>query len=269
MTLTVVIPTYRNPRYLDLCLWSAVEGLDAPDVEILVVVDGYASESADVLQRFPSVTALSLPENRGMQYALNVGVMQAATRDVFVINDDNVFPERWASRLLAERERMRADARWCLTVDQVEPFGPGMFRFDVHDVGRDVEHFDFDAWVAWERAHSAASARLTADGHVFPFVIEKKLYLACGGFDTFYGSPNVCDWDFFLKLELLGCAFPRTHALHLYHFGSVATKKNAEAAQFREREARAFAEFEWKWGAPPFNADGTNSKIPPGGFRGF
>ncbi len=272
MGIAVIIPTYRNPEYLDLCLRSATENNDVPGSEIMVVVDGHVGESAGVLAAYPGVSALQLPENRGMQYALNAGVMQAATEHVFIVNDDNVFPRRWASRLGEQITRCESrfpDGRWCLTVDQVEPTGPSMFDFDINDLGQTVDRFDYAGWLGWEESHSASRPELTDDGHIFPFVVAKKYYLAAGGFDTFYGSPNVCDWDFFLKLELLGFAFPRTHALHLYHFGSVATKKNAEAAQFREREARAGAEFEWKWGAAPFNASGTNSKIPPGGFRGF
>jgi GT2 family glycosyltransferase len=108
------------------------------------------------------------------------------------------------------------------------------------------------------------------DGHIFPFVIKKKHYMAVGGFDTFYNSPNICDWDFFLKLELLGFTFPRTHNLHLYHFGSVSTKKNAENVMFRTKEHAAIEQYTWKWGTPPYNNPEINSKLPPNGkFRGF
>ena len=65
---------------------------------------------------------------------------------------------------------------------------------------------------------------LTVDGGIFPFAMYKKYYMAAGGFDTLYQSPFICDWDFFLKLDLMGLAFSRTHKAHLYHFGSTATK---------------------------------------------
>ena len=45
-----------------------------------------------------------------------------------------------------------------------------------------------------------------------------------GGFDVMYQSPFICDWDFFLKLDLNGIKFTRTHKANLYHFGSTATK---------------------------------------------
>jgi len=268
---TLIIPTYRNPKYLDLCLKSATENRDDPNNHILVIVDGFFEESREVLEKYDEVLYLDLGENRGMQFALNAGVMQSQTKYVFIINDDNVMPTHWDSRLMDVIEHRETDwntnnDKFVLTVDQVEPTGPGMFNFPVHDLGQNVESFDYKKWLSFEQ--SQFSKELHFDGHIFPFVMEKKYYLACGGFDVFYNSPNVCDWDFFLKLELLGFVFPRTRRLRLYHFGSVATKKNAESQKFRDREAQAFAEYDWKWGAQPYNGP-NNTKVHPHGFRGF
>jgi glycosyltransferase involved in cell wall biosynthesis len=273
---TLIIPTYRNPTCLDLCLRSATENLVDSNNHILVIVDGYFDESRTALAKYPNVRYLELEHNQGMQAAINLGVMQAETEYVFVINDDNVMPAEWDTRLVTEINRMsihsdeRGRGRWCLTVDQVEPTGPSMFEFTIHDLGHTTETFQYDEWLRYERHIAEGSGHTDDTGHIFPFVIAKRYYLAVGGLDTFYGSPNVCDWDFFLKLELLGFAFPRTRALRLYHFGSVATKKNAESATFKAREANAFAEYQFKWGVPPHNVPRTNSKLPPTKlFRGF
>lgn len=266
---TLIIPTYRNPEYLDLCLKSATENRDDPNNHILVIVDGYFEESKAILDKYNDVLYLDLGENHGMQFALNAGVMQSQTKYVFIINDDNVMPTHWDTRVLEAQmvQELRSDAqRTVLTVDQIEPTGPGMFNFPVYDLGTDVKLFDYSRWLVAEK--SRATNEWKDDGHIFPFLLEKKYYLAVGGFDVFYNSPNVCDWDFFLKLELLGFVFPRTRSLRLYHFGSVATKKNSESQKFREREAQAFAEYDWKWGVQPYNGD-NNTKIHPAGFRGF
>ena len=263
--ITLIIPTYRNPKYLDLCLQSAVENRESPETQILVIVDGYFEESREVLEKYNDVLYLDLGENRGMQFALNAGVMQADTPYMFIINDDNVMPKAWDTRLRHEVKLMEQGfgKQFVLTVDQIEPTGPGMFRFPVVDLGQDLESFDYKRFLEVESA-MANDLPIAEDGHIFPFVVSKRQYMAVGGFDTFYNSPNVCDWDHMLKYELLDFRFPRTRALRLYHFGSVATKKNAESQQFRDREARAFAEFEWKWGFNPFNEPGTNRKRPVG-----
>ena len=271
MNITLVIPTYRNPKYLDLCLKSAVENRLSEDNHILVIVDGFIEESQAVLDKYADIRYLDLGTNKGMQHALNVGVMQAETELVYIINDDNVMGKRWDTRTI-EAFRSTDVCTNCfghvLTVNQVEPTGPGMFNHTVMDLGQDIESFKYSTWLDYEEAISKELVMTT--GHIFPFVMKKMHYMAVGGFDTFYDSPNVCDWDFFLKLELLDFRFPRTHKVHIYHFGSVATKKNSESQRFRAREARAFEEYHFKWGAMPHNQPDSNSKVPSDkAFRGF
>jgi len=43
--ISVIIPTYRNPKCLDICLESALRTQEHQN-EIIVIVDGYAEESA-------------------------------------------------------------------------------------------------------------------------------------------------------------------------------------------------------------------------------
>ena len=266
--ITVIIPTYRNPKYLDLCLKSIVENKVLDSTQVIAVIDGFVEENQSVMDKYPQVGFLPFEENMGMQYAINAGVMQAETEYVFIVNDDNVFPTKWDQRLQRMITAMKG-ANTVMTVNQLEPTGPGMFMFPVLDLGQDVDSFDYEQFLTKELDYSNDMVA-TRDGHIFPFVISKKHFMAIGGFDTFYNSPNICDWDFFLKLELLNFSFFRSSAIHLYHFGSVSTKKNAESDTFKSKELAAMAQYAWKWGANPHNEFGTNSKIPPNKqFRGF
>lgn len=265
--LTVIIPTYRNPHYLDLCLKSITENSVVDSTQIIVVVDGFIEESEAVLKKYPNVGVLPFESNMGMQYAINAGVMQAETEYVFIINDDNVLPKEWDKRLVDSINKIK-DERFVITVNQIEPTGPGMFNFPVMDLGKTSDTFSYEKFLDYEL--QLASQMITSDGHIFPFVMLKKHFMAVGGFDTFYDSPNICDWDFFLKLELWDFTFPRIHSLHLYHFGSVATKKNQESNTFRIKEQAAMEQYVWKWGAPPYNQPNSNRKTPPNKqFRGF
>jgi len=260
---------------LDLCLRSAVENRVDANNKIIVIVDGYLDESKSVLEKYSTAPALFFIDNgtnRGMQYSQNIGVMSADTKYVCIVNDDNVFGKEWDKRMMEEIIRLEDEYgdKAVLTPNQIEPptGGHSMFGFPTEALGESPESFQYDKWIATEPTYD--KKEFTNDGQIYPFVMKKKWYLAVGGFDTFYNSPNICDWDFFLKLELLGFTFKRSHYLHLYHFGSVATKKNAESATFKEKEARAFQTYYFKWGAQPYNKPGVNSKIPPDGvFRGF
>lgn len=272
--ISVIIPTYRNPKYLEVCLRSLLENKTMKETEVIVVVDGFFEESEAVLDKFKGISVLPLEQNMGMQYAINLGVMQATNPYVFVVNDDNVFPVQWDIRLASQIDLLQKTSytdgdRWVMTVNQIEPTGPSMFNFHTLDLGRDVDTFQYERFLDEEPKFALNFIEATGGG-IFPFLIEKKWYMAVGGMDTFYDSPNICDWDFFLKLELLSFRFLRTHNLNLYHFGSVSTKKNAERSDFVQRESAAASTYFWKWGAAPSNTPGTNSKLPyDKRFRGF
>ncbi len=111
------------------------------------------------------------------------------------------------------------------------------------------EYKDFPSNSGWEEEDPVrlgdiiGKGELTLDGGIFPFVISKKDYMIVGGFDTIYQSPFICDWDFFLKLDLNGIQFYRINHLHFYHFGSAATKNGKEGDKFKATEHPAAQTF--------------------------
>jgi glycosyltransferase involved in cell wall biosynthesis len=255
--ISVIIPTYRNPEYLDLCLKSAIDQQDNKN-EIIVAVDGYYDESKDVLEKYKdNISVLDLGHNQGMQQALNLGVMNATNEIIFIVNDDNVFCNHWD---VAISESLKGKEKSVLTLNQIEPEGPGIFNFPVKDFGRTPKAFDYDTFIEYEK--SIRKNELTIDGGIFPFAMYKKQYMIVGGFDVMYQSPFICDWDFFLKLDLNGIGFIRTHGAHLYHFGSTATKNGNEGEMFKATERPAAELFYYKWGIAPqlFNNLSHNPK---------
>ena len=73
--ISIIIPTYRNPEYLDICLKSCIEQQHNKN-EIIVAVDGFIDESKEVLEKYKKqINVLDLGKNQGMQTALNLGVI--------------------------------------------------------------------------------------------------------------------------------------------------------------------------------------------------
>lgn len=246
--ISLVIPTYRNQKYLDICLRSAIENQYYKN-EIIVVVDGHMEESEEVLNKWKdSIHILDLVENQGMQQALNLGVYNANNSTICIINDDNVLAKDWD----LEIERVFVPEK-VMTVNQIEPNGPSIFKFKIYNFGKNVDEFDYEKFIKEEPNYRENN--ITPDGGIFPFVISKKNYMKVGGFDTLYSSPFVCDWDFFLKLQLCDIEFYRTHSLNFYHFGSVATKKNDEKERFTKSEQIARSTYQYKWGMNPMIYD--------------
>ena len=242
--ISIIIPTYRNPEYLDICLKSCIEQQHNKN-QIIVAVDGFYEESKDVLDKYKDdINILDLRENQGMQQALNLGVMNAINEIIFVVNDDNVFSKDFDLEIESQLKE-----RNVLTLNQIEPEGPGIFNFPVKDFGRNPSEFKYEEFIEYEQ--SIRKNELTIDGGIFPFAMYKKYYMAVGGFDRMYQSPFICDWDFFLKLDLNNISFYRTHSGHFYHFGSTATKNGKEGEKFKATEGPAAEIFMYKWGIQP------------------
>ena len=254
--ISLIIPTYRNPEYLDICLRSAVGGRVVDSTEILVVVDGYVEESQSILDKYKGkIKVLPLEQNQGMQMALNLGVFNAINENIMIINDDNVLCIGWDSIWKDVKEGE------AITINRIEPTGPGIFNFPVKDFGRNPSEFDYDGFMEYETSLEAKED--TPDGGIFPFILKKKNYMMVGGFDTLYQSPFICDWDFFLKLDLAGVTFKRSHEYHFYHFGSAATKNGKESDKFKATENPAAHTYIYKWGMVPELFE-NNSHRPSG-----
>ena len=262
--ISVIVPTYREPDYLDICLMALLEG-QYNNNEIIVVVDGFVEENQWVIDKYKEqVLFLEFEENRGIQTATNFGVYNSSNEKILVINDDNVVSKDWDIIL---EEQFSEDV--VTTVNQIEPTGPGMFNFPVKDFGQSASEFRYKDFIEYES--NVREDRNTLAGEILPFMLSKKNYMIVNGWDTLYDSPFICDWDFFLKLELIGLKFERTYRLHFYHFGGKATKNrddNIDENKFRIGEQEAYDVFEYKWGFRPQNGI-NNTKKPNGIIRGI
>lgn len=104
MKTTVVIPNYNGRNYLQDCLTSLLEGSEVPG--IIVVDNGSADESAAMVkEKFPMVKLIALPENRGFSAAVNIGIREAGTEYVFLLNNDTVVLKDTIEELEAAMER--------------------------------------------------------------------------------------------------------------------------------------------------------------------
>ena len=135
--ISVIIPSYRNPKCLDICLESALRG-QSNDNQVICVLDGYAEESSEIVKKYKNdVNFLPLPENKGMQYALNIGVFNAENEKILIVNDDNVFPVDWDNILEADYNE-----NIVITPNQIEK-EKSIFKFVQYDFGT-VEVFDLE-----------------------------------------------------------------------------------------------------------------------------
>tara|TARA_B110000091_G_scaffold199852_1_gene230091 strand:- start:1125 stop:1895 length:771 start_codon:yes stop_codon:yes gene_type:complete len=250
--ISVIIPTYKEPEYLDLCLKSIFEG-QANNNEIIVVVDGFLKLNQSVLDKYPDVKVLDLGENQGLSVATNWGVYNATHEYILVVNDDNVFPRDWDEKLKPFQQKGVV-----VSANQIEP-SPSMFpQFIIKDLGKSPEEFDLEAY--WE-FEDTQYKQAELNGSTLPFMMNKYDYLAVGGWDLMYPSPHVVDWDFFLKCEYVGYIMKRAY-VNFYHFAGAATRKTPEqSAESTKKEQIAHQFFTTKWDGDAEHYPIDNSKL--------
>jgi len=237
--ISVIIPTYKSPEYLDLCLESIFK-TQTYDNQIIVVVDGFLDLNKSVLNKYPKVQILDLGVNRGLAVATNWGVYNSNFEDILIVNDDNIFCRDWDVNLI---DKSQPGFVWA--VNQIEP-NPSMFpQFDIKDLGKNPQEFNLDLFLDYADGKNIDKIELS--GSTLPIFMKKEDYLNVGGWDIMYPSPHVVDWDFFLKCSKHYVMW-RNYNVHFYHFAGASTRKTPEqdaASTRKEMEAHEFAKLKW------------------------
>jgi glycosyltransferase involved in cell wall biosynthesis len=241
--ISVVIPTYKSPEALDLCLRSIISG-QKNNNEILVVVDGFFDTNKTILEKYSNnIRILNLLHNVGTCKASNIGVYHTSHEKVLLANDDNVFPNDWDVLLENDYE-----PNSIISVNQIEPF-PSIFRqIHIKNLGRDPSSFDLENF--WKYSESISSQKKEFTGSTFPILFSKFDCLRVGGFDENYPSQSgaVSDWDFFLKCSLSNISLIRTYSCHFYHFVSLSRKLPEQAEKQAKEEQLCHEYARMKWG---------------------
>jgi GT2 family glycosyltransferase len=235
--ISVIIPTYKSPELLDLCLRSCIEGQQGRENQIIVVVDGHYDINKKVLEKYSkSIDILHLEQNVGLCRGTNLGVYNAKYDLILIVNDDNVFPLNWDTELLKDYI-----SNSVVSPNQIEPT-PSMFKqFHIKDCGRDPKSFILENY--WKYEEPLRGYFSDETGSTLPIFMSKIDFLKVGGWDENYEQGMVADWDFFLKCQLAGMKMLRTYGCHFYHFASVSV--NGEKRRQAEINGHEYAKYKW------------------------
>jgi glycosyltransferase involved in cell wall biosynthesis len=253
--ISVIIPTYKSPDALDLCLKSAIEGQQNKN-QIIVVVDGFYDLNKEVLEKWSEyIDILNMEQNVGLCRGTNLGVYNAQYDKVLIVNDDNVFPRFWDTTLEDDWEDGAV-----ISPNQIEPY-PSIFKqFHIEDLGRDPKTFDLEKFWLYDY-HYASGDKKEENGSTLPIFMNKYDYLRVGGWDENYELGMVADWDFFLKCSISGLKMIRTWNCHFYHFVSLTTMTPEKEQQRKQSEREGHEYAKYKWGSHIYSHPDTNQKF--------
>jgi len=240
--ISVIIPTYKEPEALDLCLQSCIEGQQTQENQIIVVVDGFYDLNKEVLEKYKEhIEVLNLEENVGLCRATNLGVYNAKYEYILIVNDDNVFPLKWD--LILEENIKNHTGEIVFSPNQIEP-NPSIFpQFEIKDFGKEPKTFNLKEFQEYIPLKNDKWS--TLEGSTLPIFMSKMSYLRVGGWDENYQDGMVSDCDFFLKCRLSGMKMVRLYNCHFYHFASVSV--NGEKRTSAERTGHEY--FKYKYGS--------------------
>jgi len=249
--ISVIIPTYKSPNALDLCLRSAIEGQQNKN-QIIVVVDGFYDINKEILKKWSEhIDVLNLEKNVGLCRGTNLGVYNAKHDKILIVNDDNVFPRFWDTTLEDDWEDGAV-----ISPNQIEPY-PSIFKqFHIKDLGTDPKTFDLEQFWQYDY-HYISGDKKEECGSTLPIFMNKYDFIRLGGWDENFERDMVADWDFFLKCSISNLKMIRTWNCHFYHFASVSV--NGTARQEAEQRNHEYAKY--KWGSYIYHHPETNQKF--------
>ncbi len=235
---TILIPSWNNRPYLELCIDRIRTYSHYRDeIQIIVFVNEGKDDTVEFLQNRSDVDYIVSAENRGICYAMNLCRKLIKSDYVMYMNDDMVVLPDWDKSIVAEL-RIQTDYMFYLSATMIEPnlkvnpccvygdYGFDLDSFKEEELLRDYKTLTRDDW----------------NGSTWPpSVMHISLWDAVGGFSVEYSPGMYSDPDLAKKLYDLGVRrFKGLGTSLVYHFGSKSTRK------IRKNKGRKI--FLSKWG---------------------
>lgn len=236
--ISVIIPVYRSPEYLDLCLKSCIDGQTNQN-EIIVVCDGYFDENKEVINKWKDhISVIEFETNQGLPRATNIGVYNASNEWVLIVNEDNVFCPNYMDKI----NQIQLNDNNIYSFNQVEP-NPSIFpQFNIVNYGKNINEFNLEKWNKEYNMYSKLLEENT--GGTLPFFMNANKFKAINGWDEFYPTNGVvCDLDFFHRCNIMGMNLIRSYICPFYHFSQIST-----GTQRQESEQYGYQYSYYKWG---------------------
>lgn len=235
MGISVIIPTYKEPEHLELCLRSALENAaDLSNVEVVVYVDGTREINQKVIDQYEDrVIFLIAGQNNGMCRGMNVAISYANQPYCLVVNDDHVLAKNWDQELLKWVQPHRI-----LTLNTIERNGSMFKGVEKGDFGSCPADFRMAEFLEASYDHDL-EYQMEENFCRLPFVVNKYIYTALGGWDENLIHGLQADDDFFLKAKIMGVETLYIPQLKFYHFSMTSVNNDSLASNGKQKRTDA------------------------------
>ena len=242
---SILIPTWNNLEYLQLCIMSIKKNSHYSH-QIIVFINEGADGTLEWIKEQDDIDYVYSEINVGVCYALNGCRDLVSTSYVLYINDDMYVCPDWDKYLYDEINAI-GHPYFFLSATAIEPkassvcaiegsFGTDIHSFEEERLLNQYQDFQFNDW----------------QGSTWPpNVVHISVWDLVGGYSVEFSPGMYSDPDFSMKLWNLGVRiFKGVSKSRVYHFGSKSVK--------RVKRNAGYYTFISKWGMP---SSGLTSKI--------
>ena len=256
---SIIIVTYNNLEYTQLCLKSVCEKTIYPNFEVIVVDNASTDATPQFLKSFAAahenIQVIYNAVNEGFARANNLGIAAAQGEYISLLNNDTVVTRIWLSRLVAHLGDQQVGLVGSLTngVDNearvVMPY-------------TDPEALDvFAAKLAGERSNILTPIKMLA---MYCVVGRSDVFRQIGPLDEQFGIGMFEDDDYSLRIRQAGYRIAVAEDVFIHHFGKSGFKILGDErylALFEENKEKFQAKWHIKWEQHVFSTLAENRRF--------
>jgi GT2 family glycosyltransferase len=220
---TIIIPTWNNQPYLELCINSIRKNSHFRNKIIIYVNEG-KDGTADWLKTQPDIEFLHSGKNEGICVAMNSCRALIRTEYMVYMNDDMYVCPGWDLALYNEMQRIGHD-NFMLSATLIEPYAttnPSVVSIVKH-YGDSLETFKEQELLA---TYNDIPKKDWSGSSWPPSVISTRVWDVVGGYSIEFSPGMYSDPDFSMKLWKYGIRiFKGIGSSRVYHFQSKSTKR--------------------------------------------
>ena len=213
---SIIIPTFNNLKYLELCLKSLKKNSKF-DHEIIIFINEGKDGTLEYVKE-NNLNYLHNKKNVGLCKAMNEGVKISSKKYIIYAHDDMYFCPNWDTEFYNEISKTK-EKNFFLSGTMIQPFE----SFINLDCGKTIEEFNE---VKLLKEYNSIKFEDFQGSTWAPSLIPRKTWDTVGGFSEEYGPGLGSDPDFNMKLWKIGVRlFKGLSRSRVYHFSSVTLRK--------------------------------------------
>lgn len=217
---SIIIPTWNNLKYLQLCI-DSIRKNSHFNHQIIVHVNEGSDGTIDWLNDQEEVDYTHSEKNIGICYALNISRSLLKTNYLMYMNDDMYVLPDW-DKFLDEEIKSIGHNNFFLSATMIEPetTNPSAIQFNC---GTSIETFDEKKLLS----NFTGIFKSDWNGATWPpNIVHKDVWDLVGGYSIEFSPGMYSDPDFSMKLWQLGIRlFKGVSQSRVYHFAAKTTKK--------------------------------------------